>query len=94
MWEFSSKHEEHNCSSMLQKLEEGKSRSKRTAEATLPNSQGLRNFATPTKFHRGCKVKMSTAFDFLSFFYFFLVYPHVIVFELYILVICNGFGGM
>ena len=52
------------------------------------------------KFHRGCKIfavrnpcKMSTKFDFLIF-VFFPLSPYVIVFYLYILVICNGFGGM
>ena len=53
-------HEEHSCSSEIQKLEEDRSRSRRTVEATLPNSQGLQNFITP--------VKMSATFDIFSSF--------------------------
>ena len=37
--------------------------------------------------------KMSVSFDFLIF-VFFLLSPYVIVFYLYRLVICKGFGGM
>ena len=36
---------------------------------------------------------MSANFDFFIF-VFFPLFPYVIVFYLYLLVICNGFGGM
>ena len=38
--------------------------------------------------------KMFATCDFLSSFYFFPISPCTIVFDLYIFVICNDFGGM
>ena len=40
------------------------------------------------------ELKMSTTFDFLSFLCFFPISPCIIVFDLYILVICIDFGCM
>ena len=70
----------------------------------LSNSQGLRNFVALRNFVRvanffnPCEIprKIShdpSCFDFFIFM-FFLLSPYVIVFYLYLLVICNGFSGM
>ena len=88
------KHEEPSSSSELKSKEEGKisSRTPYNRKSSYFGSceilqglrifAGLRNFAAPAK--------IPATFDFLS--YFFPISPCIIVFDLYILVICIDFG--